>query len=295
VTGLGQAFANKNAGTGKTLTVTGFTVNDGNGGGNYAVGTVNDSTGVINQRSITVTATGVNKAYDATTAATVGYADNRVAGDTLAASGSATFADPNTGVAKPVSVVGISLSGPDAPNYALTSATASTSANITAAPLTISANNSLRVYGFANPTFSASYSGLQGSDTPASLTGTVGFTTPAVASSPVGAYPIMPSGATSFNYSISYAPGTLLVVPVAVALPDPLATAYGQMNVLPPQGGTMALPGAKPIALAEGEFESSRFLQPLPQTVRVVLRGEAFSAPCVSATSIGVLNCVSFR
>jgi len=296
VTGLSQAFANKNAGTGKTLQVTGYTVNDGNSGGNYAVSTVNDTTGVINQRSITVTATGVNKVYDATTAATVSYADNRIAGDTLSVSGSATFADPNTAVAKPVSVVAISLSGPDAANYSLTSGVASTSANITAAPLTISANNAVRVYGFANPTFSASYSGLKGSDTPASATsGPVTFSTPAVASSPVGPYAINAYGTTSLNYSISYAPGVLLVVPVSVSLPDPLSTAYGQMNVLPPQGGAMALPGVKPVVLAEGEFESSRFLQSMPQTVRVVMRGEAFSAPCVSATSIGVLNCVSFR
>ena len=47
-------------------------------------------------------------------------ADDRVAGDVFTASySSATFADKNVGTAKPVSVTGISLSGPDAGNYTL--------------------------------------------------------------------------------------------------------------------------------------------------------------------------------
>ena len=62
-----QTFGNANVGTGKTLTPTG-TVNDGNGGANYAVTFVNDTTGAITARAITVTATSDTKAYDATTA-----------------------------------------------------------------------------------------------------------------------------------------------------------------------------------------------------------------------------------
>jgi hypothetical protein len=56
-----QAFDNRNAGTGKTLTATG-SVNDGNSGNNYAVTFVADNTGVINQRAISITANpGQNK------------------------------------------------------------------------------------------------------------------------------------------------------------------------------------------------------------------------------------------
>src|SRR2546423_1600604 len=47
-----ESYANRNAGTGKTLTASG-SVGDGNGGNNYAVSFVADTTGVINQRAIT--------------------------------------------------------------------------------------------------------------------------------------------------------------------------------------------------------------------------------------------------
>ncbi|MCY7306119.1 MAG: YDG domain-containing protein [Rhodoferax sp.] len=43
------AFANRNAGTNKTVTVSGITVNDGNGGANYSVNLVNNTSSTINQ------------------------------------------------------------------------------------------------------------------------------------------------------------------------------------------------------------------------------------------------------
>jgi hypothetical protein len=45
--GLSEVYADKNAGSGKTLSVNTYTVNDGNGGNNYTVTMVNDTTGVI--------------------------------------------------------------------------------------------------------------------------------------------------------------------------------------------------------------------------------------------------------
>ncbi len=47
VTGVAEAYTDKNAGTGKTLVVTAYTVNDGNSGNNYTVSTVSANTGVI--------------------------------------------------------------------------------------------------------------------------------------------------------------------------------------------------------------------------------------------------------
>jgi len=59
----------ENAGTGKTLTPTG-TVNDGNGGANYNVSFVNNTTGVITAKGLTVTGITANsKTFDGTTAA----------------------------------------------------------------------------------------------------------------------------------------------------------------------------------------------------------------------------------
>src|SRR6185436_14445859 len=100
----------------------------------------------ITARSLTVSATGVNKVYDGTTAATVTLSDNRIAGDVLTTSyTSAAFADKNVGTGKTVSVSGISISGPDAGNYTFNT-TASTTANITARALTITATGVNKTY-----------------------------------------------------------------------------------------------------------------------------------------------------
>ena len=48
VTGLAEVYSDANAGTGKTLTVSTYTVNDGNSGNNYSVTTTPNNTGVIN-------------------------------------------------------------------------------------------------------------------------------------------------------------------------------------------------------------------------------------------------------
>src|SRR5205823_43334 len=89
----------------------------------------------------------LNKTYDGTTAATVTLADNRLSGDQLSDSyTSANFADKNVGTAKPVSVVGISITGADGGNYALQNTTASTAANITAEALLVTATADNKVY-----------------------------------------------------------------------------------------------------------------------------------------------------
>ncbi len=56
VTALAENYDTKNAGTGKTLNVSAYIVNDGNGGANYTVTTVTSSAGVINPATLTVTA-----------------------------------------------------------------------------------------------------------------------------------------------------------------------------------------------------------------------------------------------
>ena len=60
---MAQTFDTATVGTGKTLTPAG-SVSDGNGGANYAITFVSDTTGVITQWAITVTASaGQAKVY----------------------------------------------------------------------------------------------------------------------------------------------------------------------------------------------------------------------------------------
>ena len=65
------------------------------------ISTTATTTANITPRSLTVTATGVNKVYDGTAAGTVTLTDNRVAGDSFTdADTAATFTDKNVGNGK---------------------------------------------------------------------------------------------------------------------------------------------------------------------------------------------------
>ena len=81
---------------------------------------------------------------------------------------------------------------------------------VTKAPLTISAANSSKVYGQANPTFSGSIVGLKNSDAI-----TASYATTATAPSPVGTYAIVPTAIDSTplpklaNYQVTLVNGTL--------------------------------------------------------------------------------------
>ena len=93
-------------------------------------------------------AIGSNKTYDASVVDVVSLASSGVlTGDVVNFSNTAaSFADKNVGTAKTVSVTGISASGADSGNYSLTSTTASTTANISAKPITVAATGSNKTY-----------------------------------------------------------------------------------------------------------------------------------------------------
>jgi hypothetical protein len=61
VTSLAETYDTQNTGTGKTLSVSAYTVNDNNAGANYIVSTVANTTGVINAATLTVTANDQSK------------------------------------------------------------------------------------------------------------------------------------------------------------------------------------------------------------------------------------------
>ncbi len=147
--GLVESYDNKNAGTGKTLSVSAYTVNDGNGGNNYTVTTVPNATGVINKASLTITATADDKVYDLTTTATAHLSDSRIAGDSFTDSyTAANFDTRNVGNNKPVTVTGINITGPDAGNYTFNT-TASTTASIFARSINVSKNDFTTAEGTA--------------------------------------------------------------------------------------------------------------------------------------------------
>jgi len=90
---------------------------------------------------------------------------------------------------------------------------AAVTVNILPAPLTITPDNNNKVYGADLPVLTASYDGFVNGDTAANLSPGVTLAATALASSPVGVYPITASGAASTNYSITEVNGTLTITP----------------------------------------------------------------------------------
>lgn len=131
-------FANKNAGTGKTVTVTGLTLS-GVDAANYTL-VVPTLTATITPLDLTLLGlTAQNRTYDATKTATFTGTPGVAAlgSDVVTVTGTATgsFANKNAGTGKSVSISGLSLSGADAANYTLVFP--SFTADIARAPLAI--------------------------------------------------------------------------------------------------------------------------------------------------------------
>jgi hypothetical protein len=184
---------------------------------NYAI---TFDSGTLTVQAVPLTVTGVtanNKVYDGTTAATLdasGAALHGVLpGDSVSLpSGTGTFATVDAGNDIAVSVTELSLSGPQASDYTLTLPTGLT-ADITAAPLTITADDQSMFYDTTVPDLAASYSGFVNGETSGSLNTLPTLTTTATATSPLSTYPITASGAVDPNYNITYVGGTLTVLP----------------------------------------------------------------------------------
>jgi hypothetical protein len=131
-----QAFLTKAVGTGKTLVPSGF-VYDLNGGNNYALTFVNNTSGVITPFALTVTGiTASNKIWDGNPTATIntgGATLNGVfSGDTVTLSvvgATGAFSSSNVGDWT-VQIAGLTISGADAGSYNLMQPT--TTASITA-------------------------------------------------------------------------------------------------------------------------------------------------------------------
>ena len=131
------------------------------GSANYEAAPTVAGSVIINPRPLTVTGvTGVNKAYDGGTTASLSVTGavvtNRATGDTAtevnvtAAGAVASFADKNAGAAKPVSITSLALTGTKAASYTLPAGNinggSGTTANITTLPVTVTPVTETREY-----------------------------------------------------------------------------------------------------------------------------------------------------
>lgn len=211
--GSRASFADRNAGAGKVVTVTDLSFS-GPDAANYVVPTAPFTTlADITPRPLAVTATGVDKVYDRSTAATVNFSDNRVAGDQFAVTATARFGDFNVGSGKVVDVTGATLSGADAGNYTV-AINATTTADITPAPLLVAVENETRRAGLPfSGAGSVRYVGLVPGDDASVLFGLPAWGGTAQGASLPGSYSLTVSGFSAANYDIRYADGTLTLLP----------------------------------------------------------------------------------
>jgi hypothetical protein len=164
----------------------------------------------VDAKQITGSFTADDKVYDGGTSATIltrSLTGKVGADDVSLAGGTATFADKNVGTGKTVTGTGFSLSGTDKDNYTLASSTLTTTANISARPITVTADAKSKEYGNADP--SLTYNVTDGSLVNASdLTGSL----TRVAGENVGTYAINKGSLSAgSNYELTFVGANLTI------------------------------------------------------------------------------------
>ena len=186
---------------------------------NYAFSFTN-GTLTVNPAALVVSANNTNRIYGATNPIFTASYSGFVNGDTPAVvSGTpslTTSATTNSAVG--TYVITNSPGALSATNYTISYSNGVLT--VAQAMLTVSANNTNRIYGAANPVFTASYSGFVSGDTTSVLSGAPSLTTSATANSAVNSYPIVATNGTlsATNYSFNYVNGTLTVGQAALTV-----------------------------------------------------------------------------
>ncbi len=201
VTGLAETYDTPNAGTGKTLSVSAYVVNDGNSGNNYTVGTVTSTAGVINKASSSISLGNLSQTYSGTAKAATATTIPTGLAVSLTYNGSATI---------PINAGSYTVIGTI--NDANYQGSATNTLLINKGTLTVTADNKTKIYGMSNPPLTAGYNGFVGGENTNVLSSPVVLKTTATNTSDAGVYPITVSGAAAANYTIQYVNGTLQVI-----------------------------------------------------------------------------------
>jgi hypothetical protein len=197
---------------------------------NYTFSCVN-GTLTVTPASLTVAASDASRSYGQANPTFTDMITGFVNGDDVSVvTGSADLSTSAT----PTSAVGtyaIAAAQHDlqAANYTFTFAGGTLAVSPT--PLTVTANSTSKVAGQPNPTFTAAYSGFVNGEAPGVLGGSLTFSTPATTTSPVGNYPITPTGLTSANYAITFVDGNLQVTTAPLSASRTTVVSSGSPSV----------------------------------------------------------------
>ncbi|WP_408585138.1 YDG domain-containing protein [Paraburkholderia tropica] len=279
-------FADKNAGSGKTVTAATMTIS-GADAGNYTLTQPTGLTGAITPLGITVTASAQNKTYDGTTAANASVATTGVlAGDSVSfgfAPADASFAQSNVGTGIRVTVNGITASGADAGNYTY-NASATTAADILPFVLNLTATRAYDATAGANASLFGSngvLTGANGETLTLSGTGTLstknaGTQVPFAANGLAGFTLTGNNGASAGNYTFTGGTDWVTINPLAVTVSASAASRYYN-------GTTAASATLAPSGILAGDavsfgFGSATFATPNAGTgIQVTVNGIAAS------------------
>ncbi len=218
-----QTYATKDvAGPSKTTRPSpSSSVNDSNSGNNYEITRLDGANGTITAAPLTATVSVDDKEYDGTNVATISTRNLNgvVVGETITANGGiAMFVDANADTNKDVSISGMTLGGTGTGNYSF-DGLASAQADITAKPITVTANSFVKAFGTPDPTFFTHNGVLLGTDT---FTGALERLN---TDESVGVYAITQGTLSAGeNYDMNFNPGTLTIsdeeAPVITLLGD---------------------------------------------------------------------------
>ncbi len=215
----------------------------------------------VSIRPAPVTISGVtaaNKVYDGTTSATVagtaavsGVFENDKVG---VENGTAVFADAKAGDGIAVSFSGFSLTGADKDNYCLPNQPSNGSANITRAPLIVTAKNKTIAYGDDPANDGVEYHGFVNGENESVLGGKLKYDYTGSSDTASIKDIITPSGLTSDNYNIFFVSGWLIVEPKVVL-------ASGAVQVFEDQNGRYAE--------IDGNYKTDKTAVEIPDNIEV--------------------------
>ena len=254
---------------------------------NYKVSLTNGLL-TINAGNLTLTASNQAKVYGQTLtfSGTEFGASGLVAGDSVSsASLSSAGALAGAGVAgSPYSIVITNAVGVGLTNYTINYVNGQLT--VTSAPLGVSANNTNRAYGSANPVFTVRYDGFVNGDGLNVVSGAPLLTTGAATNSPVGTYVITNSIGTllATNYNVSLTNGLLTINAGNLTL-----TASNQAKVY---GQTLTFSGTEfgASGLVAGDSVSSASLSSAGALAGAGVAGSPYSIVITNAVGVGLTN-----
>jgi hypothetical protein len=121
----------------------------GSEAGNYTLSnfTTHSANHVVLKKDLVISASATDKVYDTTTLANASLSSDMLLNDNLALSHTGAYFDSkNVGQGKTISISGLTVHGTDADNYKLTNTSATTSATISKANLTLKAVTDTKIY-----------------------------------------------------------------------------------------------------------------------------------------------------